>query len=171
MAPWCRTGLKVIHGLFTKQRFFCKRYPGYSIALWETKLHCSAIYTVSSVRTSLRYKLYWYVRNAFLHLVLFIVCWGFTLLLNIWGHIMTVPACRSSTLTNVLPHWNAMPQTQDMTSHPVTVYRHRADLSLYYPLMWNVTLEYTTTQFNLGSDPTGKSFPELPHTQVNTQLY
>ena len=28
-----------------------------------------------------------------------------------------------------LPQRNGMPQTQDMTPHPVTVYRHRADLS------------------------------------------
>ena len=44
---------------------------------------------------------------------------------------------------------NAMPQIQDMAPHPVTVYRHSADLSLCYPLMWNVTLEYTTTHFNV----------------------
>ena len=44
---------------------------------------------------------------------------------NIWGHIATVPTCSSRTLTNVLPHWNAMPQTQDMTPHPVTEYRQR----------------------------------------------
>ena len=31
------------------------------------------------------------------------------------GHIATVPACSSDT---VLSHWNAMPQTQDMTPHP-----------------------------------------------------
>ena len=40
-------------------------------------------------------------------------------------------------------------QTQDTIPHPVTVYRHRADLSLCYPLMWNVTLEYTSTHFNI----------------------
>ena len=56
-----------------------------------------------------------------------------------------VPACGSGTLTNVLPHWNAMPQTQDMTPRPVTVYRHGADLSLCYPLMLNITLEAITT--------------------------
>ena len=32
-----------------------------------------------------------------------------------------VPACSSGTLTNVLPHRHAMPQTPDMTHHPVTV--------------------------------------------------
>ena len=55
----------------------------------------------------------------------------------------------SGTLTNMLPHRNAMPQTQDMTPHPVTLYRHRADLSLCYALMWTVTLEYTATHFNV----------------------
>ena len=45
------------------------------------------------------------------------------------------------TLTNVQQHGNAMPQAQDITSHPATVYRHRADLSLCHPLMWNVRLE------------------------------
>ena len=76
------------------------------------------------------------------------VCLGLTSLWNTWGHITTVPACSSGTLTKVLPHRNAMPQTQGMTPHPVTVYRHGADLSCY-PLMWNVTLEYTTTNLNV----------------------
>ena len=52
-----------------------------------------------------------------------------------------VSACSSGTLTNVLPHRNAMPKSQDMTPNPVTVYRHKADLSLCYPLMRNVTME------------------------------
>ena len=62
-----------------------------------------------------------------------------------------VPGCSSGTLTNVLPHScrNAMSQTQDTTPHPVTVYRHRVDLSLCYPLMWNITLEYTANHFNV----------------------
>ena len=51
---------------------------------------------------------------------------GLTSLLNmIWGHTTTVPDCSSGTLTNVLPHRNTMQQTQDMTPHPVTVYRKR----------------------------------------------
>ena len=33
------------------------------------------------------------------------------------------PACSRGTLTIVLPHWNVMPQTQDMTCVPL--YRHR----------------------------------------------
>ena len=43
---------------------------------------------------------------------------GLTSLRNIWGHITMVPACSSGALTNVLPHRNAMPQTQDTTPHP-----------------------------------------------------
>ena len=74
---------------------------------------------------------------------LLFVCMGLTSLLNIWGHIAMVPACSSGTLTNVLPHRNAMLQTQDMTPHPVTVYRHGADL------MWNITVEYAATHFNV----------------------
>ena len=56
-----------------------------------------------------------------------------------------MPACSSGTLTNVLPHMNTTPQTQDTAPHPIIVYRHGADLSLCNPLMWNVTLEYTAT--------------------------
>ena len=53
------------------------------------------------------------------------------------------------TLTNVLPQSNSVTQTQGTTLYPVTVYKHGADLSLRYPLMWSVTLEYTATQFNV----------------------
>ena len=51
-----------------------------------------------------------------------------------------------------------MPQTQEMTPHPVKVYRHRADLSMCYILMWNATLEYTAGHFNvLGKKSVSKS--------------
>ena len=81
--------------------------------------------------------------------------------------ITMVPACSSGSLTNVLPLRNAMPQTQDTTHHPVTVYRHRADLSCY-PLMWNVTLEYTTTHFNvLGKTRPGNPSPTFHTHQPN----
>ena len=91
-------------------------------------------------------------------------------LLNIWGHIATVPACSSDTLTNVLPHRNAMPQTHDTTPLPITVYRHRADMSLCYPLMWNITLEYTATHFNvLGQIRPGNPSPTFrTHQQRST---
>ena len=104
------------------------------------------------------------------HLIMF-VCLGLTSLLNIWGHITTVPACSSDTLTIVLPHRNAMPQTQDATPYPITVYKHRADLSLCYPLIWNVTLEYTATHFNVfGKTQQGNHSP-TSHTLANAQLY
>ena len=95
---------------------------------------------------------------------LLFVCLGLTSLWNIWGHITTVPACSSNTLTNVLPHRNAVPQTQDMASHPVTVYRHGADLSLCYLFMWNVTLEYTATHFNV----LGETRPGIPSPAFHT---
>ena len=79
---------------------------------------------------------------------------------NVTGHIATLPAWSSGILTNVLQHRTAMPQTQDMTPHPITVCRHEADLSLCYPLMWNVTLEYKTTHFNF----LGKTRPGNPST-------
>ena len=79
-----------------------------------------------------------------------------------------MPTCSSDTLTNVLPHRNAMPQTQDTTPHPVTVYRHGANLSLCYPSMWNVTLEYTATHFNvLGETRPGNPSPTF-HTHQRT---
>ena len=43
----------------------------------------------------------------------------------------------SDTLTIVLPHWITLPRVHGMTSHPVTVYRHRT---------WHPTLsQYTET--------------------------
>ena len=73
-----------------------------------------------------------------------------------------LPACSSGTLTNVLQYRNAMPETQDMSPHTVTAYRHRTDLSLYYPLMWNVTLELRNYPFKcIGSDPS--SYPQPPN--------
>ena len=82
-----------------------------------------------------------------------------------------VHACSSGTLTNVLPHRNAMPQTQDMTPHPVTVYSHRANLSLYFPLR-NVTLEYTTIDVNVsGKTRSGNPSQPSTHTPANTQHY
>ena len=81
-----------------------------------------------------------------------------------------VPACSSGALTNVLPHWNALLQTQDMPFHPVTVCRHGADLSLCDSLMWNTGIHNYPYQC-LVSDLTLKFFPDLPHTPSNAQLY
>ena len=36
-------------------------------------------------------------------------------------HIVAVPACISDSLTNMLPHWNAMLKTQVTTPHHITV--------------------------------------------------
>ena len=94
------------------------------------------------------------------------VCLGLKSLLNIWGHIATVPACSSGTLTNVLPHRHVMSCVYGMTS--VTVYRHRADLPLCYRVMWNVTLEYTTTHLNvLGQSRLG-NHSSTSHTHQRT---
>ena len=37
---------------------------------------------------------------------------------DISGHIVTVPAYNSGTMTYVLPHKNATPQTQDLCDTP-----------------------------------------------------
>ena len=79
-----------------------------------------------------------------------------------------VPASYSGTLTNVLPYRNVMPQTQDMTPHPVTIYRHGVDLSLCYPLMWNVKLEYTSTHFNVLGQTRSKNPSPTFHTHQRT---
>ena len=92
------------------------------------------------------------------------VCWGSMSLLNICGHIAMVPACSSGNLTNVLPYRYAMLQTQYMTPHPFTEYRHRTDLSMCYPLMWSVTGIHNYSFKCLLVRPDRKSFPNLPHT-------
>ena len=74
-----------------------------------------------------------------------------------------MPACSSGTLTNVLSHRNA----RHRTPHP-SQYRHGVDLSLCYPFMWNVTLEYTATHFNvLGETRPGNPSPTF-HTHQRT---
>ena len=134
---------------------------------WRVRLSYSRLLAYVLASSYQRPSQKWYNLPPSFALCLF-VCLGLTSLWNIWGHITTVPACSSDTLTNVLPHRNAMPQTQDTTSHPVTVYRHGADLSLCYPLMWNVTLEYTATHFNvLGETRPGNPSPTF-HTHQRT---
>ena len=122
---------------------------------WTKPWGCLQSYPKKSCRVSCRDTLF--------------VCVGSTGLFNIWGHITTVPACSSGTL----PHRNVMPQTQDMTSQPIRVYRHGADLSLCYPLIWNVTLEYTTTHFNfLGETRPGNPSPTFHiNTPATAQFY
>ena len=53
-------------------------------------------------------------------------------------------ACKQS-VADMLPHWNAMLQKQNMTPNPVTVYRYGADLSMCYQMMWNITFEAPTS--------------------------
>ena len=100
----------------------------------------------------------------------YFVCLGLTSLLNIWCHIVTVSTWGSGTLTNVLPHRNAMSETQGMTPHPVTVYRHGADLSLCYPLMWNVKLEYTATHSRSSTHTSERSIPDAVMVVVSRTL-
>ena len=89
-----------------------------------------------------------------------------------WAIDVWITMCQSGKwkLRRMKVHPRAMPQTQEMTPHPVTVYRHRAELSWCYPLMWNVTLEYTTTRFILIILISWVR-PNHHHTQMNSQLY
>ena len=48
-----------------------------------------------------------------------------------------------------------------------SIYRHRADLSLCYPLMWNFTLEYTNHFNILGQTRSGRTFLTF-HTHQRT---
>ena len=73
----------------------------------------------------------------------------------------TVPTCSSGTLTNVLPHRNAMPQTQDMTPHPVTVYRP-VSIHCCGTSHWN----NTTTHFNVSGQTQSRKSKGCSHTTV-----
>ena len=97
---------------------------------------------------------------------LFFVCLSWMSLLNIWGHITMVPTCSNGPFTNALPHRNAMLRTQDMTPHPITVYRHGA---IYWcgTSNWNTQLPILMSLVR--SDR--KTFPDLPNTPANVKLY
>ena len=152
---------------YLKRQFDCHSEEDVSVTQIGRRCHSLNLYTEwlvnkndrtgRGIQTKPWYLLRKATLNRFNHTK---ICCGLlkTSLLNIWGLIATVPACSSGTLTNVLPHRNVMPQTQDMTPHPVTVYRHTIGPSLCFPLVWNVTLEYTTTHFN------------KTHTQSNDRL-
>ena len=65
-----------------------------------------------------------------------------------------VPVCSSSTLTIVLPHWNAMPHCHTIQTQG-------------WPVVLSIDVERHTGIHNfpfscLRSDPIGKSFPDLP---------
>ena len=79
------------------------------------------------------------------------------------------PSEYTDTGHGILPRHSI--QTHDMAPHPITVCRHRADLSLCYLLMWNVTLEYTTTHFIiLGQTRSGNPPPTLHTHQRSINL-
>ena len=87
--------------------------------------------------------------SSVLWLIQWVVFWGLMPLLNILSHIATMPGFSSGTQV-------CHAAQVDMTPHPVTVYRHGANLLLCYPL----TLEYTTTHFNiLGQTRLGNHSP------------
>ena len=96
------------------------------------------------------------------------VCWGLTSFLNIWGHITTVPACSSGTLTNVLPLRIVIPHN--------TPPRHSIQTQGRPVVVLQIDVERHTWIHNyplrcLGSYPIEKSFSDLPHTAANAQLY
>ena len=97
----------------------------------------------------------------------FVFCSGFCVAFNIWGLITKVPACSSVTLTI---HRNTI--TEDMTSCPNTVHKHWADLLLCYPSMLKVTLEPTTTRFNvLGQSQPRDQFPTFHIPSKSSRLF
>ena len=84
------------------------------------------------------------------------------------SHIQFV--CSSGTLINVLPHRNAIPQTCDMTPYLVRIQTQGLSvivLSIYVECHTGINYTFKC----LRSDPTGKSFPALPHTPMNAKLY
>ena len=81
-------------------------------------------------------------------------------------------ACSRGTLTNVLPGRKAILRTQDMTPPPPP--RHSIQRHGQPGVVLFIEFECHTGIHNypdLGLDPTGKSFHDLPHTPANAQLY
>ena len=87
---------------------------------------------------------------------------GLTSLLNILGHVATQCYFDQCAATQECHAADTGHET-----HPVTVYRHGADLSLCYPLMWNVTLEYTPVAIHF--NVFGKTRPGNPSSTFHTQ--
>ena len=82
----------------------------------------------------------------------------------IFKHLRSSQRCLLVAVVTMCCHiW--MPCRRHRTWHPVTVYRHRVDLSLCYPLMWNITVEYTTIHSN-GLGPVSWSTRSLRVTQL-----
>ena len=57
-----------------------------------------------------------------------------------------VPACSSGTLNMVLPHWNNMTYTSDMTP---TIFKYKDTGQPVVLSIWNVTLAETTKHFHV----------------------
>ena len=90
--------------------------------------------------------------------------------LNIWGYIATVPACSSGALINVLPHRNAMSQTQDMTptlsQYTDTGPTCRCATHWCRMSLWNTHLPILMSLVR----PNWEIHPDLPLTKANAQL-
>ena len=71
-----------------------------------------------------------------------------------------MPACSSGSLTNVLPHRNAMLKTQDTTSHPVQYTDTGPTCRCAHTGIHSFTFKCL-----------GKAFTDFLHTQANAQLY
>ena len=85
-----------------------------------------------------------------------------------------MPACGSRSLTDVLPHRNIMPQTQDMKSHPVTVGYTDTGPTCRCAINWCGTPHYNT-QLTILMIWVRRDRYILPrpstHTPANAQMY
>ena len=95
---------------------------------------------------------------------------GLDIAVHFLGPNATVPACSSVSLTIMLPHWNAMLQTQHRTPILVTIYRHLANLSLQCSLIWNITPEATTIVFMSSVRPDQETLPSSSTQKANVLL-
>ena len=124
------------------------------------------------------------------YIEIYLVVWrGFNNFALTFGVIATVPAWSSGTLINLMVDSIAQPQTQDMTSHPVTVYRHASSLGRASqlsctqkpwwakradtgrPVMLSIDIEHHTGIHNFSFlnvlRLTEKAFHDLWHTVLN----
>ena len=100
----------------------------------------------------------------------FKVCLGLTSLFYIWGHIATVHACSSGTLTKLLQA--GMPCCRHRTWHLIRSQYTDIGLICHSVIELFIDVKHYTGipnyQFKYrGSDQIGIFFPGLPHTPVN----
>ena len=81
-----------------------------------------------------------------------------------------MPACSSGTLTNVLPHRNAMSQTGHDTPPHHSIQTQGRPVAVLSIDVERHTGIHNYPSLSLVSDPNGKSFPDLPHTTAKAQL-